>query len=312
MTDKQSRSGLSLDQELEELQRRRPTPPPFLFKYVSPDRDDVLTNARIRFTPPLNTNDIFEVRQTFDLVMGPKMHQYFKELSKEVDLDEAFDEALADTPLAGLSADQAKEFISEFVGADSVTLLRGLLGEVIDQMPAYMNAPENIDRLLKRLASNLLLLSLSERFDSSPMWAHYAANSAGFVIAFNTRSEFFRRGHRSELQGLHKVEYFDGRVPEIIDSPYAALVSKQAAWAYEHEWRLYAKAGDVTQVLKGSEEDIHLISFPREAVERVILGVRASHELEHNLRRILDDYSGVSLMRLKADRSTAELIEEPA
>jgi hypothetical protein len=144
------------------------------------------------------------------------------------------------------------------------------------------------------------------------MWAHYAANSSGFVIAFDTGSDFFRRGDHGELQGLHKVEYFDGRVSELIDNPYAALISKQSDWRYEHEWRLYMKAEQATEVLKVDGGSICLVQFPRQSVQRVILGLRSSQELENDLRRVLGSYPGVPLMRLKADRSTAMLIEEPA
>jgi hypothetical protein len=305
-------SGTSFDKELEEIERRRPAPPPFLFKYVCPDRIDVLENASIRFTPPLNTNDIFEVRQTFDLVIGPKMLAAFKVASTEVDFDESLRGALDDSPLAFLSNEEAKALVSKFVGGDLESLTKGLLSQVIDQMPAHLNAPEKIDELLVRVTSKQLLLSLSERADSSPMWAHYAANSTGFVIAFDTASAFFRRGNQGELQGLHRVEYFDGRVPEIMDNPYAALISKQADWSYEREWRLYAQADDISEVLSDGEEEIHLVGFPREAIQRVILGIRASTKLEEGLRSALEaDYGGIPLMRLSADRATAKLTEIP-
>jgi len=283
-----------------------------LYKYVNSDRVDVLQNGTIRFTPPLNTNDIFEVRQTYALVWGPKMHAYFKEVSKDVDFEEPIARAFEELGLSKLPDEQKKALLTAVVGSDPEGALRGIYDLFLDRLPALINQPTRIEELLERTASKQLLLSLSERPDSSPMWAHYADNSKGFVIAFDTSSQFFRRGDKGELQGLHKVKYFDGRVSEIMDDPFAALISKQADWSYEREWRLYARAEDVTEVLTGGAEDIHLVNFPREAVQRVVLGLRASAKLEEDLRSIMSAFPSVPLMRLKADRATAKLIEEPA
>ena len=296
--------------ELERLDAERPKPPSLLYKYVIPDRVDVLTRASIRFTPPLNTNDIFEVRQTFDLLAGPKMQTYFREISMEIDFDETFRRALDESPLSFLSVDQAKSLILRLGGCNVEDVTRGLLNQFIDRMPEQLNTPENIDSLLERIASKRLLLSLSERLDSSPMWAHYAANSAGFVIAFDTSSEFFRRGAGGELQGLHKIHYFDGRIGEMIADPFVALNSKQLDWAYEREWRLYVDPDQVTDVRQIKGDKIHLVQFPRKAVKRVIAGLRSSQSLKNHLRRVLDrDYPEVSLTQLTADRSTASLVE---
>jgi hypothetical protein len=236
-------------------------------------------------------------------------------MSDETNFEEGLTSALADEPaLRSLTNEDVKKLYALGTGGrDAEADVKSILSAVIQTLPTYLNAPKQVESMLERTASRQLLLSLSDRWNSSPMWAHYAANSTGFVIAFDTASPFFKRGENQENQGLHKVRYFDGRVAEIMDDPYAALVSKQADWAYEHEWRLYAKTEDATSVIKCEEDDIHLVSFPRKAVRRVILGLRASKELEENLRKLLrSDYAGVKLTRLKADRSTATLVEELA
>jgi hypothetical protein len=304
---------MSVADDLERLDAERATPPAVLYKYVIPDRIDVLQNASIRFTPPINTNDIFEVRQTFDLVAGPKFQAFLKEVAPDVDFEEPLRNALDEMHLGSVSNEHAKALVAVLGGGDLEANTRRLLDRVLDVVPELMNQPTNVDRLLDKFSSNQLLLSLTERPDSSPMWAHYAANSSGFVIGFDTSSDFFRRGDSKERQGLHKVKYFDGRVREIADDPYAALVSKQADWAYEREWRLYLKAQEVANVISANGDEIHLVSFPRQAVQRVILGTRAPGALEDRLRTLLAaSYPGVPLMRVKANRVTATLIEEPA
>ena len=168
------------------------------------------------------------------------MQEALSELSKELDFEETLADALRDSPFAGLTNENAKALYALATGRSAEDETRQLLSAFIDRMPALLNTPERVDQLLNKIASDKLLFSLTERPDSSPMWAHYAANSAGFVIAFDTRSPFFQRGEHLERQGLHKVIYFDGRIPEIADNPFACLISKQADWSYEREWRLHA------------------------------------------------------------------------
>lgn len=290
----------------------RPAAPPIVYKYVPAARIDVLQNRKIRFTPPINTNDIFEVRQTFDLLAGPKLKGLFAELADEIDIDEQITEALKDTPFAEMTPVAVRTLFGAAMGGDLETALRGQLDSFLHGtfFPA-MNKPEAVDSMLTKLGSDLICLSLAERFDSSPMWAHYAGNSSGFVIAFDTRDAFFRRGDGRRRQGLHKITYFDGRIGEVMDDPYAALMSKQSDWAYEREWRLYLKANEATEVREVESGPIHLVEFQKAAVQRVILGLRASASLEADLRELLArDYPGIQLSRIRADRTTASLIEE--
>ena len=287
----------------------RPSPPPKLYKYVVPARTDVLIGSSIRFTPLLNTNDTFEVRQTFDLVAGDKMRALFEEQLEEVDPQEQLDEALAEMPLAGL-VPGLREALSN---PDFLAALKSTTGAIVrDRIIPGMNSPEWIERLLDQLASKHICLSLSERWDCSPMWAHYAQNSEGFVIEFDTSSPFFRVGEAKDRQGLQKVSYFDGRVGEVLDDPYVALISKQKDWEYEREWRLYVPPETSATVLQAGDQEIRLVSFPKAAVTKVIVGVRSSGVLIDSLRSLVrDEYPHAALVRLSADRRTATYEQTP-
>lgn len=291
----------------------RPLPPSIVYKYVGAERIDVLRNGNIRLTPPLNTNDIFEVRQTFEMLAGPKMQELFAEQAAALDINDTLVNAMKDTPLAGMSPDALKQIFKAATGGDLETSLQGMLGSALkDSVFPTLNSPKVMDDLLTKLGSDLICLSLTERFDSSPMWAHYAGNSTGFVIAFETANDFFRRGNASERQGLHKITYFDGKIAEVMDDVYAALMSKQEDWAYEREWRLYLKADQASKTLTVGADTIHLVDFPPKAVQRVILGLRASEELQADMRSLLADrYPHAQLTRVQADRGTASLTEVP-
>ncbi|MCJ8189896.1 DUF2971 domain-containing protein [Sphingomicrobium aestuariivivum] len=283
-----------------------------MYKYVTAERLDVLKHRKIRFTPPVNTNDIFEVRQTFDLLAGPKLKEFFAERVDEIDVDEQITEALKGTPLAGMTAETVRTLFSVTVGGDMDSMLRAQIGSFLnDQFFPTINASQSIDNMLTKLGSDLICLSLTERFDSSPMWAHYAGNSSGFVIAFDTNDALFLRGEEGSRQGLQKITYFDGTIPELMDDPYAALMSKQLDWQYEREWRLYLKAEEAAEIREVGNDLVHLVEFQKTAVQRVVLGLRAAASLEAELSELLErDYPGVGLSRVRADRTTASLIEE--
>lgn len=296
---------------LDDQDDNRPLPPAIVYKYVAAERIDVLRNGSIRFTPPLNTNDIFEVRQTFELLAGPKMRELFVQQAAAIDINNTLVDAMEDTPLAGMSPDELKQLFKEATGGDLEASLQGMLSIMLnDTVFPNMNSPKAIDDLLTKLGSDLICLSLTERFDSSPMWAHYAGNSTGFVIAFKTDNNFFRRGNAGERQGLQKITYFDGQIAEVMDDVYAALMSKQEDWAYEREWRLYVKAGQASRTLAVHADTIHLVDFPRQAVQRVILGLRASGQLEAEMQNLLaEHYPYAQLTRVQADRGIASLTE---
>lgn len=79
----------------------RPRPPTSLYKYLSADRvDDVLRFGSAKFTPLANTNDIFEVRKTFERFAGPRFRDLLNREKEKVrkgeTLERRFEEHLRD------------------------------------------------------------------------------------------------------------------------------------------------------------------------------------------------------------------------
>lgn len=102
----------------------RPVPPSVVYKYVAAERIDVLRNGNIRFTPPLNTNDIFEVRQTFEMLAGPKMQELFAEQAAALDINDTLIKAMKDTPLARMPPDALKNLFKAATGENLEARLR--------------------------------------------------------------------------------------------------------------------------------------------------------------------------------------------
>jgi hypothetical protein len=144
------------------------------------------------------------------------------------------------------------------------------------------------------------------------MWAYYAAEGRGFVIAFRTSDSFFRARNGRNGYRLHKVTYFDGLLDEIFDDPYAALMSKNSNWSHEREWRVYNDPADADQVLSLSDQEIHLFDFPASAIEAVIVGYRSADSTIERLREALARRAPhATLRRIQPDRLAGHFTESP-
>lgn len=288
-----------------------PPPPKILYKYLSPDRiGNVLGCGTVRFTPLMNTNDSFEVRSTFHKLAGPRFIQMLDEqiehqVSKE-SIDAAIADALKEIGLGGLNIDFAKQHLERIYGRDISNVLRSMMKSTVDKiMVPCLNDPNRAEELLDKLGRRLMCFSLSERYDSPPMWAHYAANDTGFVVAFDTEHDWFQ--HRKDAQNtrLQKITYFDGKVEEPLENIQAAFISKTADWSYEREWRIYANEDEIEKTVGTPDDPVHLLTFPADAVARVIVGSKATEETVKHIRAVLGErYPGVELLRAFPDRSS--------
>lgn len=295
-----------------------PPPPRFLYKFLSAERvGNVLEGGTVRFTPLLDTNDTFEVRSTFDRLAGPKM------LSM---LTQEMDNTLSEESVRKLTADMLKEnglgwlppelalkFAEQHYGGNFMGLLRAQMQQAVDTMLVpHFNDPENAKKLLEKLGRDLLCFSLSERMDSPPMWAHYADNNAGFVVAFNTENAWFHQRKNGKKTRLQKVAYFDGKLDEPLENPQAAFISKTTDWAYEREWRLYIKNGEADLTVGNADDPIQLLEFPPEAVDRIILGAKTRPEIADRIRDAVGSrYLHAPVMRAVPNRLTHTYDEVP-
>jgi hypothetical protein len=124
------------------------------------------------------------------------------------------------------------------------------------------------------------VLSLSEVPDDLLMWAHYARNHEGFVLAFDTSSPFFerRKGPDDDLRHLRHVEYGPER-PDFSDPAarnFRAFLAKSEHWAYEKEWRMAMLLDSADETVGTASGDVRLFRFPPEALKAVVVGCRAS------------------------------------
>lgn len=288
-----------------------PPPPRYLYKYLSAERvGNVLEGGTVRFTPLLDTNDTFEVRSTFDKLAGPKMLSMLAEQMDNTLSEESVRKLTADmlkeNGLGWLPPELALQFAEQQYGGNFMGLLRAQMQQAVDTMLVpHFNDPENAKKLLEKLGRDLLCFSLSERMDSPPMWAHYADNNAGFVVAFDTENAWFHQRKSGEKTRLQKVAYFDGKLDEPLENPQAAFISKTTDWAYEREWRLYIKNGEADLTVGNADDPIQLLKFPPEAVDRIILGAKTRPEIADRIRdAVASRYPHAPVMRAVPNRQS--------
>jgi len=295
-----------------------PPPPCFLYKYLSAERvGNVLEGGTVRFTPLLDTNDTFEVRSTFDNLVGPKMLSMLAEQMDNTLSEESVRKRIADmlkeNGLGWLSPELVLQLAEQQYGGNFMELLRALMQQAVDTMLVpHFNDPENAKKLLDKLGRDLLCFSLSERMDSPPMWAHYADNNAGFVVAFDTENAWFHQRKNGEKTRLQKVAYFDGKLDEPFENPQAAFISKTTDWAYEREWRLYIENGEADLTVGNADDPIQLLEFPPEAVDRIILGAKTRPEIADRIREaVASRYPDAPVMRAVPNRESHTYDEVP-
>ncbi len=270
--------------------------PSILYKYLSHERvKDVLGKGSVRFTPLSNTNDLFEVRAPFENFVGPKLTKMYEDGRQRVlsnpNLSEAilkrsFDIAIKKSGIFLHDSDRAFEYLKKTKGkkvtedADNIAIKK-----IETELFPSLNSDEQTHKLFDAIGKKLCF-SLSKRANISPMWAHYANHHEGFVIAFDTKSSWFKEWENGESKNLIKVPYFDKKMKEPLDNPRKAIFSKGKDWEYEREWRILAEKHQVDRIKKAPEEPIYLMNFPPEAVQRIILGKRIKPDVERQIKEI--------------------------
>jgi hypothetical protein len=221
-----------------------------LYKYVVPERIDVLVNKRIRFTQPCFLNDPFEFKPGFPVP-----------------------------------------------AADGIV-----------HFEAKAKARDVHFRELSRLYG---VLCLTTKKDSIPMWTHYAAAHEGFVIGFDTKSEFIANaisgGELSPVTYQPERPSLTGKYPTLI------FLTKSTEWVSEEEWRWVKccrSPSEYDEVLPSSSgELLYLCRFQPSSVREIILGCRANSTLKKSIQALTltSEYRHVSLSRMALDEHHYQL-----
>jgi hypothetical protein len=263
-----------------------------LFKYIRPERIDVIENLEIRFTQPEALNDPFELRPHFDSIVAEA--DILANLTQTpVDLKPMVTQAysmLSEEQRAMLSLDAAMQAVEAFMTTDDAREATAQGLHLFLRLMRDEAAPIR-EAIYHAFNDNVGILSLSEIPDHELMWAHYADTHRGLVLCLDEQHTFFnrRRSENDEFYFVRKVHYSDSPATSLatIDGD-ALLVTKGTKWSYEREWRMLIPLRDVTRSLKIGGDTVHLFAFPPEALRGIILGAHATATIKASVRDLLN------------------------
>lgn len=269
-----------------------------MFKYLPPERTDVLADNLICFNNPLNFNDPFEFNVSFDLsTLISTLHTKMLSLNLEESLsasDLAFFKSL---PKSHQNA-ASKEFRKNI----ELSLYKNEENYLNSATSAFKEFNDNFIKITR-------VLSLTETPNNILMWGHYSQSHRGFVIEFDRENYFFnqKKSETDEYGFLRKVNY-QKELP--LNNPYSAeqishFLTKSLDWKYECEWRMLLISTDSDKRIRIGDKIFDLYHFPTSAIKNIILGCNCSEALKieiENIIRSRKDYSHVNI--LQASRST--------
>lgn len=228
-----------------------------VYKYVHPDRVDILENGTIRFTQPYALNDPFDSNPNYNL---------FRESVRK--------------RTQALLKDHSKQLSAFHYAAAQFFIL--------DQSKHYL------EEMKRKLNDDFAILSLTQNKNNLLMWSHYADSHRGFVLGFDSDHHFFSKEPPRVMTPLTEVKYSDQRpiVPvfeEATSQDVANILffTKSKHWEYEEEKRMLAKPTAATNKVevKGGF-NIYLYKFPPEILKEVIFGCLMSLELKKRIAAI--------------------------
>ncbi len=209
---------------------------PILYKYLPPERIDILTSGFIMLTRPRLFNDPFELKPHY--------------------------ESLEELQLPALP--NATPAQIEWIKQEQKNINDKVL------------PPSAKATILENATQTIVVLSLAENRESLLMLAHYAVAHTGFLIGFDSEQKILAidSPHRHMDKVKYQVKRPSQVTFEAISND-ELLLTKSIEWEYEGEWRildsLYSADGEMRKDLP----DRWPFKFNPKAVKEVIVGCRS-------------------------------------
>jgi hypothetical protein len=161
--------------------------------------------------------------------------------------------------------------------------------ESIEKANSIVNLPvySNMEYLKKMFHSTVELIAsrcgifcISTRYDSLPMWAHYANNASGFVIEFEHLQEIYKGDGTGILNEIKNIDYKNKRSGiNFHNGSYNSLFfEKNKDWEYESEKRVITDLNSCTE-LKIGDEVIYFQEISKKFISKVIFGWKVPRQI---------------------------------
>ena len=203
-----------------------------LFKFAG-SKSAVLNMARgsLKFTPLDELNDPSELTPVMDQVAVRSSLELLRINGLTQD---QYDWLVRQGAILDLLAPQEKVLNAPKTLAAANRMLSISTYDNLDYMETKLFAA------IESIRAKVGILSLSKRFDSLPMWAHYADQAKGFVVIFENLERSFEGDETGSLNVPKPVVYTKRFIGMTFDpsTQDRLFFSKLSDWSYEREWRV--------------------------------------------------------------------------
>jgi len=291
------------------------------YKYVPPQRVDILEKNCILFSPPALFNDPFEMRPLFDAVEDPSNAAAKWAVGKNSipfllnHIHNRYDELSPDERAATNFDDFMKNFVSSSHTTDPSSISEIVRLEVKASVRALNADPLTANNMLREALNEAVgVLSLTKTKDNLLMWAHYAQSHTGFVIELDETNDFFhqQRSATDQFGYAREVVYSETRPTNLllVNAPFETiyLVKSERDWKYEQEWRVLRSLEDANGSVKiditdedsGTIRSYPTFHLPPECITGIIMGCRMSETCKRKIGNILKGTREYSHTKLQA------------
>jgi len=166
-----------------------------------------------------------------------------------------------------------------------------------------------LDDFARKVSSRVGLFCLSERYDSLPMWAHYASKASGLVVEYADLDSHFVGDDTGVLNACIPITYERENLGVTFDpqSYWSLLFAKDEDWRYEREHRVVLPTAECTSVVKDGKL-LYLHDVPKQSVRRLILGWRMDSNSASRVRAQARELnSGTEVVQSKIVRGRVTL-----
>lgn len=152
----------------------------------------------------------------------------------------------------------------------------------IIKLPIYDNLlyiRNQMNKTVDLMSERCGIFSTSSRYNSLPMWAHYANNAKGFVVEFERLDKFFVGDNTGILNKLDNVVYKTKRSSVSFESgSYKSIFfEKDIDWKYENEKRVVTNLSSC-EVMNIGNESIYIKRIPKQYISSVIFGWKINQD----------------------------------
>lgn len=142
------------------------------------------------------------------------------------------------------------------------------------------------NKTVELMSSRCGIFCLSTRYDSLPMWAHYANNALGFVIEFEDLQNVYPGDETGILNEIKHMDYKNKRSGITFEkgSYNSLFFEKNNDWEYESEKRIITDLSSCIEWNIGGEV-IHIQRISKQHISKVIFGWKIPESTIHKLSK---------------------------